>query len=155
MGDYEIHKDTRSRNRAPHSRWNSIHCLPTEGAIKEDFILAEMNNAVRYFSALFGTILIRSCARISPFGYGQGFATTIMIPKSRSLRQVTYILSSRMKLRTNGGGTLCCGAPTATVAQRRVCGLFGFAYTQKRDKTSSEKDLIKRARDNLKNPREI
>lgn len=83
VGDYEIHKDT-AKSESGAALPLEFYSLPSDrGAIKEDFILAEMNNAVRYFSALFGDYPYTVFRGVyHPFGYGQGFPTTIMIPKA-------------------------------------------------------------------------
>ena len=46
--------------------------------VKEDFILAELSNAVRYFSSMFGEYPVSqsSAGVYHPFNYGQGFPTT-------------------------------------------------------------------------------
>jgi Peptidase family M1 domain len=49
--------------------------------IKETFILAELNNSVRYFQALFGKYPYDTYGAVfHPFGFGQGFATMLTIP---------------------------------------------------------------------------
>jgi len=45
-----------------------------------DFFLGELDNAVRYFSAMFGPYPYETfSAAMHPFGFGQGFATLLMI----------------------------------------------------------------------------
>ena len=49
--------------------------------VKEDFILAEINNGVRYFSALFGAYPYgRLGAVYFPTRFGQGFPTLLLLP---------------------------------------------------------------------------
>src|SRR5205814_10098636 len=58
---------------------------------KEDFVLAELNNCVRYFSLLFGKYpypVFR--AAFHPFDYGQGFPTMLMIPGTDEATMYTY-----------------------------------------------------------------
>jgi len=91
VGDYEIHKDT-AKMESGATLPLEFYSLPSDrGAIKEDFILAEMNNAVRYFSALFGDYPYTVFRGVyHPFGYGQGFPTTIMIPRADRADKYTY-----------------------------------------------------------------
>lgn len=63
--------------------------------IKEDFVLAEMGNAVDYMGALFGKYpypIFR--AAFHPFGFGQGFATMLAIPNADSARKGTFVFIS-------------------------------------------------------------
>jgi Peptidase family M1 domain len=153
VGDYEIHKDTaKSDNGATLPL--EFYSLPSySGAIKEDFILAEMNNAVRYFSALFGDYPYTVFRGVyHPFGYGQGFATTIMIPKADSADKYTYSFISHETSHQWWGDLVLWRSYHDQWLSEGFADYSGLLYTQMRDKTSSEKDLIKRARDNLKNP---
>src|SRR5437016_13816224 len=69
VGDYEIHKDT-AKSESGATLPLEFYSLPSDrGAIKEDFILAEMNYAVRYFSSLVGDSLYQSiCGVDHPLG---------------------------------------------------------------------------------------
>lgn len=50
-------------------------------SIKEDFFLGELDNALRYFAAMFGPYPYDTFgAAVHPFGFGQGFPTLLMIP---------------------------------------------------------------------------
>ena len=52
-------------------------------AIKEDFIMAEMDNSLRFFTTMFGKYPYSSfSAAFHPFGFGQGFPTLLMIPNA-------------------------------------------------------------------------
>ena len=81
LGEYEIHKDVAKMSDG-RSLPIEFYSVPGSRApVKEDFILAELSNSVRYFSALFGEYpypVFRGV--LHPFGYGQGFPTTLMIP---------------------------------------------------------------------------
>ncbi len=49
-------------------------------AIKEDFVLAELDNSVRYFAAMFGRYPYETFgAAFHPYGFGQGFPTMMML----------------------------------------------------------------------------
>ena len=91
VAPYEIHKD---QAKMPDGRLLPIEFYSLPGykaAIKEDFILAELNNSIRYFTALFGPYpypIFR--AAYHPFDYGQGFPTTLMIPGTDKAVNRTY-----------------------------------------------------------------
>ena len=53
-------------------------------SINKDFFLGELDNAVRFFAAMFGPYPYDSVsAAIHPFGFGQGFPTLLMIPPAQ------------------------------------------------------------------------
>jgi hypothetical protein len=153
VGDYEIHKDT-AKSESGATLPLEFYSLPSDrGAIKEDFILAEMNNAVRYFSALFGDYPYTVFRGVyHPFGYGQGFPTTIMIPKADRADMYTYSFISHETSHQWWGDLVLWRSYRDQWLSEGFADYSGMLYTQKRDKSSSEKDLIKRARENLKNP---
>lgn len=153
VGDYEIHKDT-AKSESGVTLPLEFYSLPSDrGAIKEDFILAEMNNAVRYFSALFGDYPYAVFRGVyHPFKYGQGFPTTIMIPKADRADMYTYSFISHETSHQWWGDLVLWRSYRDQWLSEGFADYSGLLYTQRRDKASSEKDLIKRARDNLKNP---
>ena len=61
-------------------------------AIKEDFILAELDNSLRYFTVLFGKYPYPIfSAAFHPFGFGQGFPSLVMIPDTDRASKYTYV----------------------------------------------------------------
>jgi hypothetical protein len=61
-------------------------------AIKEDFILAELDNSLRYFTSLFGRYPYPVFgAAYHPFNFGQGFPTLLMIPATDRASKYTYV----------------------------------------------------------------
>ena len=53
------------------------------GIVKTDFVLAELGNTVRYFSALFGSYPYQRLGAVfHPFPFGQGFATLLRLPRA-------------------------------------------------------------------------
>jgi hypothetical protein len=153
VGDYEIHKDS-AKLESGTTLPLEFYSLPSGvGAIKEDFVLAEMSNAVRYFSALFGDYPYTVFRGVyHPFAYGQGFPTTIMIPKTDRADKYTYSFVSHETSHQWWGDLVLWRSYRDQWLSEGFADYSGLLYTQKRDKTSSEKELIKRARDNLKNP---
>lgn len=153
VGLYEIHKDE--------AKMPDGHVLPIEFysmpgykmAIKEDFIVAELNNCVRFFSQLFGPYpypVFRGA--FHPFGYGQGFPTTLMIPATDRAVHTTYQFIAHETSHQWWGDLVLWRSYRDQWLSEGFADYSGMLYTQTRDRTSSEKDLIKRAREELKMP---
>jgi Peptidase family M1 domain len=155
VGPFEIHKDT--------AKMGDGRSLPIEfysmpggrAAIKEDFILAELNNCVRYFSSLFGNYpypVFRGA--FHPFGYGQGFPTTLMIPGADRADMNTYKFIAHETAHQWWGDNVLWRSYRDQWLSEGFAEYSGLLYTQTRDKASSEKQLIERARDSIRNPPE-
>ncbi|MGH6628433.1 MAG: hypothetical protein ACREB3_01730, partial [Burkholderiales bacterium] len=89
VGQLERHSETlkQTRGTLPVEFYSMPGSLM---AIKEDFILAELMNCVKYFSVLFGEYPYPSFgAMFHPRGFGQGFATMLLLPKSDSASKYT------------------------------------------------------------------
>ncbi|MGO9088716.1 MAG: M1 family metallopeptidase [Candidatus Sulfotelmatobacter sp.] len=150
LGGYNIHKDV--------AKMSDGHSLPIEfysisGAAKEDFILAELGNTVRYFSALFGEYPYPVFRGVfHPFNYGQGFPTTLMIPGASRADEVTYQFIAHETAHQWWGDSVLWRSYRDQWLSEGFAEYSGLLYTQKRDTASSERDLIKKARETLRNP---
>ncbi|HTS37444.1 MAG TPA: M1 family aminopeptidase [Candidatus Solibacter sp.] len=153
VGPYEIHKDV-AKMADGSSLPIEFYSMPGyRMAIKEDFILAELNNCIRYFSSLFGPYpypVFRGA--FHPFGYGQGFPTTLMIPNSDRADMGTYQFIAHETSHQWWGDVVLWRSYRDQWLSEGFAEYSGLLYTQTRDRTSSEKDLIQRARDALKFP---
>lgn len=59
--------------------------------LKESFVLAELNNSIRFFNFLFGKYPYENfSATFHPFAFGQGFPSMLMIPNADSANKYTY-----------------------------------------------------------------
>ena len=153
VGDYEIHKDSAKLNSGVVLPLEFYSLPSSRGAIKEDFILAEMSNAVRYFSAIFGDYpypIFRGV--FHPFGFGQGFPSTIMIPAADRASKYTYEFISHETSHQWWGDVVLWRSYKDQWLSEGFADYSGLLYTQLRDKTSSERELIKLAREKLKAP---
>lgn len=153
LGDYEIHKDVAKMSNG-RSLPIEFYSMPgSRAAIKEDFILAELSNSVRYFSSLFGEYPYPVFRGVfHPFGYGQGFPTTLMIPGTDRANARTYQFIAHETSHQWWGDTVLWRSYRDQWLSEGFAEYSGMLYTQMRDKTSSEKELIERGRDSLKNP---
>jgi hypothetical protein len=153
VGPYEIHKEI-AKQLSGAALPLEFYSLPGGvTAIKEDFILAEMSNSIRYFSKLFGEYpypIFRGAYH--PFPFGQGFATTIMIPGADRANRRTYSFIAHETSHQWWGDMVLWRSYRDQWLSEGFADYSGLLYTQLRDKTSSEKDLIKEFRDDLKMP---
>lgn len=153
VGPYEIHKDVAKNEKGKELPLEFYSMPGSRAAIKEDFILAEMSNSVRYFSAIFGDYpysLFRGVYH--PFNFGQGFATTIMIPNTDRADYFTYSFIAHETSHQWWGDQVLWRSYRDQWLSEGFAEYSGMLYTQLRDKTKSEKELVQRARESLKEP---
>ena len=153
VGPYEIHKDVAKSNDGATLPLEFYSMPGGIAAIKEDFILAEMSNSIRFFSLLFGAYpypVFRGAYH--PFAFGQGFATTIMIPGADRADRFTYSFIAHETSHQWWGDMVLWRSYRDQWLSEGFADYSGLLYTQFRDKTSSEKDLIKEFREQLKQP---
>jgi hypothetical protein len=147
LGPYEIHKDTAKMPNG-HDLPVEFYSLPGRlASIKEDFIVQELSNCVQYFSRLFGYYpypVFRGA--FHPFGYGQGFATTLMIPATDVADKRTYDFIAHETAHQWWGDQVLWRSYRDQWLSEGFAEYSGLMYTQARDKTSSQTDLIKRDR---------
>ena len=153
LGDYEIHKDVAKMSDGRSIPIEFYSMRGGRAAIKVDFMLAELSNSVRYFSSLFGEYPYPVFRGVfHPFDYGQGFPTTLMIPGTDSADRSTYQFIGHETSHQWWGDSVLWRSYRDQWLSEGFAEYSGLLYTQKRDKTSSEKVLIERARESLKNP---
>jgi hypothetical protein len=93
LGPFERHSDTVTvqEQKVP----VEFYSLPSSyGAVKEDFIVAELTNGVNFFGHLFGDFPYpRLGAAYFPADFGQGFPTFILLPEEgrSGLRDFSFI----------------------------------------------------------------
>jgi hypothetical protein len=153
VGPYEIHKDIAKEDNGKELPIEFYSMPGGRAVIKEDFILAEMNNSVRFFSKMFGEYpypLFRGVYH--PFNFGQGFPTTIMIPAADRASYRTYSFIAHETSHQWWGDMVLWRSYRDQWLSEGFAEYSGMLYVQLRDKTSSEKELIQRARDELKMP---
>ena len=153
VGPYEIHKDIAKEDNGKALPIEFYSMPGGQAAIKEDFILAEMNNSVRFFSKMFGEYpypLFRGVYH--PFNFGQGFPTTIMIPAADRADYHTYSFIAHETSHQWWGDMVLWRSYRDQWLSEGFAEYSGMLYVQLRDKTHSEKELIQRARDELKMP---
>lgn len=153
VGPYEVHKDVAKEHSGKQLPLEFYSMPSIRAAIKEDFILAEMNNSVRFFSEMFGEYpypLFRGVYH--PFNFGQGFATTIMIPATDSSNYHTFSFIAHETSHQWWGDMVLWRSYRDQWLSEGFAEYSGMLYVQQRDKTSNEKQLIERAQRELKDP---
>ena len=153
LGPYEIHKDKAKQDNGRDLPLEFYSMPGDRAAIKESFILAEMNNCILFFSKLFGQYpypLFRGVYH--PFNFGQGFATTIMIPGADRADASTYAFIAHETSHQWWGDMVLWRSYRDQWLSEGFAEYSGMLYVQSRDKASSEKELIKAARERLKMP---
>jgi hypothetical protein len=92
LGPFKRHNESIKWEKGSAPTPLEFNSMPGElVAIKEDFMLAEINNSVRYFTLLFGDYPYPVfSAAFHPFAFGQGFPSLLMIPPTDRDTKFTY-----------------------------------------------------------------
>jgi hypothetical protein len=119
--------------------------------VKADFILAEMSNSVRYFSALFGPYPYpRFGATYHPFPYGQGFPSMLMLPKADQSDKYTYSFIAHETSHQWWGNIVAWRSYRDQWLSEGFADYSGVLYTGLRDKDrNSPRDLLRLMHDEL------
>jgi hypothetical protein len=124
-------------------------------AIKEDFIMAELNNSVRYFTSLFGNYPYPAFgAAFHPFGFGQGFPTLLMIPPTDRASKFTYQFIAHETAHQWWGNIVAWRSYRDQWLSEGFAEYSGILYTGLRDSRGAKEDLLGRLRSSLKDPPE-
>lgn len=151
LGNYKVHSETfklQPSGEVPLELF-SVNIVN----LKESFMLGEMGNALNYFGALFGPYpypIFR--AAYHPFGFGQGFATMLVVPNADSGSKRTYQFLSHETGHQWWGNIVGWRSYRDQWLSEGFAEYSGILYTEKRDKPSSARDLIVEARLALKQP---
>jgi len=171
MGPYSLYKEQRKLKEGElpteffslaGSREIPIEIETSEGiivvkvplTIKEDFVLAEMGNAVDYMGALFGKYpypVFR--AAFHPFGFGQGFATMLAIPNADSARKNTFVFISHETAHQWWGNIVAWRSYRDQWLSEGFAEYSGLLYMSLRTKSPGNlRELLSIKRDTLKVP---
>jgi hypothetical protein len=122
-------------------------------AIKEDFILAELDNSLRYFTALFGKYPYPTFgAAFHPFNFGQGFPTLLMIPATDRANRNTYSFIAHETSHQWWGDMVSWRSYRDQWLSEGFAEYSGMLYTGFRSGPQSRDDLISKARESLRMP---
>ncbi len=152
LGPFERHEEVvKERDLAVPVEFHSLSggAMP----IKEDFIVAEMMNSLNYFSALFGKYPYpRLSAVFHPFGFGQGFATLLLIPNSDRASKYTYSFIAHETAHQWWGNIVAWRSYRDQWLSEGFAEYSGVLYTGLRDKPKAARELLDEMRRSLKEP---
>lgn len=124
-------------------------------SIKEDFILAELSNSVRYFHKIFGDYPYETyAASYHPYGFGQGFASMLMIPPTDRANKYTYSFISHETAHQWWGNIVAWRSYRDQWLSEGFAEYSGVLYTQLRQNPKAAQNLIEEMRASLRRPPE-
>ena len=124
-------------------------------AIKEDFILAELDNSLRYFTLLFGKYPYPIfSAAFHPFGFGQGFPSLLMIPNTDRANKRTYAFIAHETSHQWWGDIVTWRSYRDQWLSEGFAEYSGLLYTAIRENPGAASDLLGEMRRSLKDPPE-
>lgn len=154
LGPWERHAETIKFEKSDKSislEFNSVSgaAMP----IKEDFILAELSNSVRYFNAMFGAYPYDNySATFHPYGFGQGFPSMLMIPPTDRTSKYTFAFISHETAHQWWGNIVAWRSYRDQWLSEGFAEYSGALYTSLRDGRGSGRDLLDEMRESLKKP---
>jgi hypothetical protein len=118
--------------------------------VKEDFILAEMSNAVRYFSEMFGRYPYgRLGGAFFPTRYGQGFPTLLLLPVQGTAVNQEFAFLAHENAHQWWGNIVAWRSYRDQWLSEGFAEYSGVLYTGTRKKPSDAAELIKEMRQSL------
>jgi len=155
VGPFQRHEESRKMNDGRQLPIEYYSMDGTVMAIKEDFILAELGNCVDYFSTIFGPYPYSSFrAAYHPFGFGQGLPTLLMMPATDRANKGTYSFMAHETAHQWWGHIVLWRSYRDQWLSEGFAEYSGVMYTRLRAKGDSERQLIQRLRDSLREPPE-
>ena len=133
----------------------SVTMAGRPSAIKHEFILAELDNAVRYFAALFGKYPYQTFgAAFHPYNFGQGFPTLLMIPPVDQENKYTHAFIAHETAHQWWGNIVAWRSYRDQWLSEGFAEYSGLLYAGKRDREGPKAaaDLIRELRESLRNP---
>ncbi len=119
-------------------------------AIKEDFILAELDNSLRYFTLMFGKYPYPVFgATFHPYFFGQGFPSMLLIPNADRASKFTYSFIAHETAHQWWGNIVAWRSYRDQWLSEGFAQYSGILYTGIRDSPGSRDDLLERMRKTL------
>jgi aminopeptidase N len=123
-------------------------------AVKDDFILAELGNAVRYFASMFGAYPYPTFgAAFHPYPFGQGFPTLLMIPPTDVAAHGVYAFLAHETAHQWWGNIVAWRSYRDQWLSEGFAEYSGAMYAERRDeKKDAAVTFLKQMRESLLNP---
>jgi peptidase M1-like protein len=154
LGPFERHKQMVKWDRGGEPIPVEFNSLPGSYLpIKEDFIVAELDNSLRYFSVMFGKYPYPTFgAAFHPFGFGQGFPSLLMIPPTDRASKYTYSFIAHETAHQWWGNIVSWRSYRDQWLSEGFAEYSGILYTGFREGNKARDDLIRQTRQSLKEP---
>ena len=152
LGPFKRHNDTIKWEKGGTPTPLEFNSLPGDYlAIKEDFILAELNNTVRYFTVLFGDYPYPAFgAAFHPYGFGQGFPSLLMIPPADRASKYIYRFLAHETAHQWWGNIVAWRSYRDQWLSEGFAEYSGILYTGLRESPGAKNELLSRLRSSLK-----
>ena len=156
LGPFKRYNDVIKWEKGGEPTPLEFNSLPGDlAAIKEDFIMAELNNCVRFFTSRFGSYPYPSFgAAFHPFPYGQGFPSLLMILPTDRASKYSYSFIAHETAHQWWGNIVAWRSYRDQWLSEGFAEYSGFLYTGLRDSRGAKEDLLNQARSSLKDPPE-
>jgi hypothetical protein len=121
--------------------------------VNHQFILAELDNAVRYFTAYFGQYPYKTFgAAFHPYNFGQGFPTLLMIPPTDRAEKNTFAFIAHETAHQWWGNIVAWRSYQDQWLSEGFAEYSAILYTAERDTLESAAELIRARRKDLLDP---
>lgn len=156
LGPYERHKQMVRWDQGGSGDPIAVEFNSLPGslmAIKEDFVVAEMDNSLRYFTTLFGKYPYPAfSAAYHPFFFGQGFPSLLMLPAADSDSRSTYSFIAHETAHQWWGDVVTWRSYRDQWLSEGFAEYSGMLYTGIRSGMGDREKLVNSARAALKEP---
>jgi hypothetical protein len=156
LGPFERHKEMVKWEKGGEPTPVEFNSLPGSYlAIKEDFVVAELNNSLRYFSLLFGKYPYPIfSAAFHPFSFGQGFPSLLMIPATDRANKRTFSFIAHETAHQWWGNIVSWRSYRDQWLSEGFAEYSGVLYTGVRESIDARDNLISEMRRSLRDPPE-
>ena len=154
LGPFKRHHDTVKWEKGTTPTPLEFNSMPGDlVAIKEDFMLAEINNSVRYFTMLFGDYPYPVfAAAFHPFAFGQGFPSLLMIPPTDRDSKFTYHFIAHETAHQWWGNIVAWRSYRDQWLSEGFAHYSGLLYIGVRKGEGAKKEILDLMRTSLKDP---
>jgi aminopeptidase N len=122
-------------------------------AVKEDFVLAELDNSIRYFAAIFGPYPYGTFgAAFHPYPFGQGFPTLMMLAPADRAATSTFAFISHETAHQWWGNIVAWRSYRDQWLSEGFAEYSGVLYTGLREKQEAAAELVRDMRRALVQP---
>lgn len=157
LGDFKRRKDSiKWDNGGSSTPLEFSELRSDEILIKEDFILAELNNSIRYFSKLFGSYPYPTFgAAFHPLDFGQAFPSLVLIPlppRERRNTKAIYQFIGHETAHQWWGHIVSWRSYRDQWLSEGFAEYSGILYAGARVSQDTKNDMLRRLRISLKEP---